>query len=54
MVVFLEYMGISEDEFNNTIAKFVVPPFEPDFQNIPRGKKAHDMDEWYREDNTKK
>lgn len=54
LVVFLEYMGISEDEFNNTIAKFVVPPFEPDFQNIPRGKKAHDMDEWYREDNTKR
>jgi len=52
--VFLEYMGITEGEFNDTIAKFVVPPFEPDFANIPKGNRAHDMDEWYREDNTKK
>jgi N-acetyl sugar amidotransferase len=54
LTVFLEYMGITEEEFNNTIRKFVVPPFEPDFQNIPHGVKPHDMDEWYREDNTKK
>lgn len=54
LTVFLEYMGISEQEFNDTVAKFVVPPFEPNFDAIPRGKPAHDMDEWYREDNTKK
>jgi len=54
LTVFLEYMGITEKEFNDTIAKFVVPPFEPDFENIPKGKRAHDMDEWYREDNTPK
>jgi N-acetyl sugar amidotransferase len=54
LIVFLEYLGISEKEFNDTVAKFVVPPFEPDFDNIPKGKKAHDMDEWYRENNTKK
>jgi N-acetyl sugar amidotransferase len=52
--VFLEYMGISEKEFNDTIAKFVVPPFKPDFENIAKGNRTHDMDEWYREDNTKK
>jgi len=52
--VFLEYMGITEEEFNNTIKKFIVPPFEPDFSNIKKGKKAHDMDEWYRENNQKK
>jgi N-acetyl sugar amidotransferase len=51
--IFLEYMGITEDEFNNTISKFVVPPFEPDFNNIKEGTKAHDMDEWYRENNLK-
>jgi N-acetyl sugar amidotransferase len=51
--VFLEYMGITEKEFNDTISKFVVPPFEPDFDNIIRGTKAHDMGEWYREDNRK-
>jgi hypothetical protein len=47
-------MGITEEEFNNTIKKFIVPPFEPDFNNIKKGKKAHDMDEWYRENNQKK
>lgn len=52
--IFLGYMGITEEEFNNTIKKFIVPPFEPDFNNIKRGKKPHDMDEWYRENNTKK
>lgn len=52
--VFLEYMGISEKEFNDTIAKFVVPPFKPDFENIPKGNMTHDMNEWYREDNTKR
>jgi N-acetyl sugar amidotransferase len=52
--IFLEYMGISEKEFNDTISRFVVPPFEPDFSNIPKGNRAHDMNEWYREDNTKK
>jgi N-acetyl sugar amidotransferase len=54
LTVFLEYMGITEKEFNDTIAKFVVPPFEPNFDNIPKGNRSHDMDEWYREDNTKK
>ena len=54
LTVFLEYMGITEKEFNDTISKFVIPPFEPDFDNIPKAKRAHDMDEWYREDNTKK
>jgi hypothetical protein len=51
--IFLEYMGITEDEFNNTIKKFVVPPFAPDFENIKEGEKVHDMDEWYRENNKK-
>ncbi len=53
LVVFLEYMGITEKEFNATIAKFVVPPFEPDFDSIKEGDKPHDMDEWYRENNKK-
>ncbi len=52
--VFLEYMGITEDEFNETVRKFVVPPHEPDFKNIPDAKRPHDMDDWYREDNRTK
>ncbi len=49
--VFLEYMGMSEEEFYETIKKFVVPPFEPDFDNIPPADKVHDINEWYRENN---
>lgn len=52
--VFLEYMGLTEQEFNDTVRKFVVPPFEPDFENMPDMEKVHDMDEWYREDNRPK
>lgn len=51
--VFLDYMGLTEKEFNEHIAKFVVAPFEPDFDNIPLGKAAHDMGEWYKEKNEK-
>lgn len=49
--IFLDYMGITEDEFNSLVAKSVVPPFEPDFNNIPVGEKPHDIDEWYKEKN---
>ena len=52
--VFLEYMGLTEEEFNITVKKFVVPPFSPDFENIPLANKVTDMDKWYRENNRTK
>ena len=52
--VFLEYMGMTEKMFYDTVRKSVVPPYEPDFENMPIMDKVHDMDEWYREDNRKK
>lgn len=52
--VFLDYMGITEKEFNDIVRKFVVPPFEPDFENMPPAKLPHDFDDWYKEDNKKK
>ena len=51
--IFLEYMGITEDEFNTIVSKQIVPPHVPDFDAIPLGEKVHDMDKWYREDNSK-
>jgi N-acetyl sugar amidotransferase len=51
--VFLGYMGMTEEEFYDTVKKFVVPPFEPDFENMPMAEKVHDIDEWYRENNRK-
>lgn len=49
--VFLEYMGMTEDEFNQTVRKFVVPPWEPDFEKDLPVSRLADMDAWYREDN---
>ena len=50
--LFLEYMGIDEAEFNSIVKKQVIPPNDPDFENIKIGKKMKDMDQWYREDNS--
>ena len=53
LTLFLEYMGITEKEFNEKVNDFIVPPFEPNFE-MNATKRPHDMDEWYREDNRKK
>lgn len=47
--IFLEFMNMSEDEFNEIVAKLVVPPYKPDFQVIQWGKRTSDFDRWYRE-----
>jgi N-acetyl sugar amidotransferase len=52
--VFLEYMGLTEQEFNEIVNNFIVPPFQPDIENMKPAARLKDMDEWYREDNRKK
>lgn len=47
--LFLEYLEISEAEFNDMVRKTVVPPHEPDFDHIPHGTKTPDFLQWYRE-----
>jgi hypothetical protein len=47
--LFLEYLGMTEVEFNEIVSKLVVPPFQPDFQSIQWGGKTPDFDKWYRE-----
>jgi N-acetyl sugar amidotransferase len=47
--LFLDYVGLTEDEFNEIVRKTVVPPFEPDFAAIQPGEKLPDFDRWYRE-----
>jgi len=47
--LFLEYLEISEDEFNQIILKTVVPPFQPDFKNIKEAPKTWDYDKWHRD-----
>ncbi|MBC2770588.1 N-acetyl sugar amidotransferase [Pusillimonas minor] len=48
LVLFLEYLGITEDEFNAIVAKTVVPPYEPNF-NAEFAPKTADFSNWYRE-----
>ena len=47
--LFLEYLEMSEEEFNKIVQKLVVPPFKPDFQKIPSAGQTKDFDRWYRE-----
>lgn len=49
LALFLEYLGLSEHEFNEIVLKTVVPPFEPDFKIINWAPKTHDFERWYRE-----
>ena len=52
--IFLEYMGMTEDEFNNTVLKMNIPPNEPKLNTNEYSKRLNDFEEWYREDNKKK
>lgn len=47
--LFLEYLNLTEDEFNAIVAKTVVPPNEPDFTANNWAPKTWDFDQWYRE-----
>jgi hypothetical protein len=50
--IFLEYLNMSEEEFNAIVEKLVIPPFKPNFQNIPESPKTSDFERWYRETKT--
>ena len=47
--LFLEYLDLTEDQFNQIVLKTVVPPFEPKFDEIQTAPKTADFDHWYRE-----
>jgi N-acetyl sugar amidotransferase len=46
--ILLEYLGLTEEEFNAIVAKTVVPPFKPNF-DAEYAPKTWDFDKWYRE-----
>lgn len=52
--VFLEYMGLTEEEFNDIVLKTAVPPYEHDFAANRHAEPTWDLVHWYREDNRKK
>jgi len=48
--VFLEYVGITEEEFNEICLKHVIHPAKAiDPKTLPEGEKLWDQDLWYRE-----
>lgn len=48
--IFLEYLDMTEDEFNEIVLKHLIPPAKPiDPSTIPKGSKLWDQDLWYRE-----
>lgn len=47
--LFLDYVGVTEAEFNAIVMKTVVPPHEPDFATIDDAPMTWDNDRWYRE-----
>lgn len=47
--IFLEYLGLTEAEFNKIVAQTVVPPNKPNFDNQDLAEKTWDFDRWYRE-----
>lgn len=47
--LFLQYLDLTEDEFNQIVLKTVVPPFAPNFDEIETAPKTADFEQWYRE-----
>jgi len=47
--VFLEYLNMTEGEFNKIIEKTAVSPYKPNFKNNQFSKRTHDFEKWYRE-----
>ena len=52
--IFLEYVGLTEEEFNSFIKPMVIPPHNANFKNNNISKKLWDFDQWYRENNLNK
>lgn len=49
--VFLEYVGLTESEFNELVRGMAIPPYDHDFSADRPAAKTWDFDQWYREDN---
>jgi N-acetyl sugar amidotransferase len=47
--LFLEYLGLSEKEFNEIVLKTAVAPFNADLSAVRRGSPTSDFSTWYRE-----
>ncbi len=51
--IFLEYVGLTENEFNEIVDRTTIPPHKPNYNTNEIASKTWDFDQWYREDNKK-
>lgn len=49
LALFLEYVGLTETEFNEIVERTAVAPHKPDFAIARWADKPRDFDRWYRE-----
>lgn len=49
LTVFLEYLNMTESQFNSVIGPMAVPPHRPDFHKNEWSEKTPDFENWYRE-----
>jgi N-acetyl sugar amidotransferase len=49
LTVFLEYLNMTEAQFNDVVGPMAVPPHQPDFQKNDWSEQTPDFDTWYRE-----
>jgi N-acetyl sugar amidotransferase len=47
--IFLDYVGLTEPEFNEIVRRTAVPPHRPDFSVVEWAPKPWDFDRWRRE-----
>ena len=47
--IFLDYVGLNEEEFNKICQSMSVPPYKHDFITNQFAEKTWDYDEWYKE-----
>jgi hypothetical protein len=52
--IFLEYVGLTEAEFNEIVKGMAIPPYEHDFDDDTLAERTWDFDQWYRENNRPK
>ena len=51
--VFLEYVGLTEAEFNEIVTGMAIPPYEHEFGRRDDAESTWDFEQWYRENNRK-
>jgi len=49
LVLFLEYLGITEQRFHEIVLNTVIPPHKPELSTIDGAPKTWDYDQWFRE-----